>query len=138
MPTFLAGPAEAVLVCLLAWDIVVAGSLGFHIGNACEPFLEGLSAGQPAVSWWRVHEVAPELFWRSSCSWHNVTSYRGPEMGNCALEKYYLISSLLVLLSSFLLRVKLHEPLGSRWLLLLVMFLRIKTAGFFSQKIFAG
>lgn len=59
-------------------------------------------------------------------------------MGNCALEKCYLISSLLVLLCFFLLRVKLYEPLGSRWLLLLVPLLRTKEDEFFPQKILAG
>lgn len=59
-------------------------------------------------------------------------------MGNFVLEKCYLISSLLILLCFFLLRVKLHEPLGSRWLLLLVTFLRTKEAECFSQKILAG
>lgn len=82
--------------------------------------------------------MAPELFWSSSCSWRDMTSCRGPEKGNCALEKCYLISSLLVLLCPFLLRVKLHEPLGSRWLLLLVTFLRTKEVEFFAQKILAG
>lgn len=51
MPGFLEGSAEAVLMCSLPWAAVVVGSLGFHVGNACEPFWKG-SAEQPAVSWW--------------------------------------------------------------------------------------